>query len=78
MIRILFRIGLLGVAAYLMNQMRKPSRWLGRLFLKDMNRRHSKLTDWGFARTKIGSQCAILDVECGGGRTLEKLAVLAL
>jgi SAM-dependent methyltransferase len=77
MIRILFKIGLLGAAAYLMNQMRKPSRWLGRLFLKDMNRRHSKLTDWGIGHTQIGSQHAILDVGCGGGRTLEKLAALA-
>ena len=72
-----FLITVLGVTAYLLNQARRPSRWLGRLFLKDMNRRHSALTDWGLGHVEIGRQRAILDVGCGGGRTLMKLAALA-
>jgi ubiquinone/menaquinone biosynthesis C-methylase UbiE len=39
-----------------------------------MNSRHSKVTDWGLAKVSIGNDNAILDVGCGGGRTLSKLA----
>jgi SAM-dependent methyltransferase len=73
----LFLIAALTLAWYLQNQVRRPSRWLGRLFLRDMNRRHSALTDWGLGHVEIGRQQAILDVGCGGGRTLAKLAALA-
>ena len=39
-----------------------------------MNAHHSDLTDWGLANISVGSQNTILDVGCGGGRTLNKLA----
>ena len=42
-----------------------------------MNRRHSKLTDWGLQHLSIRSDESILDVGCGGGRTVPKLADLA-
>ncbi len=64
-------------AMYLLNQLRKPSRYLGRLVLKDMSRRHTALTDWALSQISIGDQQAVLDVGCGGGRTLAKLAALA-
>ena len=70
MTQALFLVILLSVTTYLVNQVRKPSRWLGRLFLKDMSRRHAPLTDWGLSHIPIGGQRAILDVGCGGGRTL--------
>ena len=38
-----------------------------------MNSRHSKVTDWGLAHISIGPSYTILDVGCGGGRTLTKL-----
>jgi SAM-dependent methyltransferase len=69
-------VGLLA-SVYMMLQVRKPSLWLGRLILKDMNRRHSEVTDWGLGHVEIREQRAIVDVGCGGGRTLEKLAALA-
>ena len=65
------------VGAYLLNQVRKPSKWLGRPFLRSMNERHSAVTDWGLSHVDIGDQLSILDIGCGGGRTVEKLAVLA-
>ena len=61
----------------LLNQFRKPSGWLGQLNVRDMNRRHSELTDWGLGHVSIGSRSAILDVGCGGGRTVQKLAAIA-
>lgn len=42
-----------------------------------MNRRHSKLTDWGLTHLTIRENDRILDLGCGGGRTLAKVAALA-
>jgi len=42
-----------------------------------MNSRHSKLTDWGLEHVTIENHFTILDVGCGGGRTISKLAALA-
>jgi ubiquinone/menaquinone biosynthesis C-methylase UbiE len=42
-----------------------------------MNRRHSKLTDWGLKHVSIDSDAAILDIGCGGGRTIHKLSGIA-
>jgi ubiquinone/menaquinone biosynthesis C-methylase UbiE len=56
------------------NQCSKPTGWLGRFTLWRMNSSHSKLTDWGLERISIQNHRAILDVGCGGGRTISKLA----
>jgi ubiquinone/menaquinone biosynthesis C-methylase UbiE len=42
-----------------------------------MNLSHSPLTDWGLQHARIANDFHILDVGCGGGRTIEKLAALA-
>jgi ubiquinone/menaquinone biosynthesis C-methylase UbiE len=42
-----------------------------------MNSSHSNLTDWGLAHVPIEKQFRILDVGCGGGRTIQKLASVA-
>jgi len=39
-----------------------------------MNSRHSGVTDWGLTHISIERSDTILDVGCGGGRTLSKLA----
>jgi SAM-dependent methyltransferase len=78
MLRPLLTLVMLAVAvAYLLRQVRKPGRWIGRPFLWSMNRSHSALTDWGLGHVRIGKGFRILDVGCGGGRTIEKLAALA-
>jgi len=58
-------------------QCRKPSGWLGRFILWEMNRQHSQLTDWGLTHVPIGQNDTILDIGCGGGRTVSKLAAAA-
>jgi ubiquinone/menaquinone biosynthesis C-methylase UbiE len=59
------------------NQCSKPTGWFGRFTLWRMNSSHSKLTDWGLAHFSIEKHSAILDVGCGGGRTVSKLAAIA-
>jgi len=42
-----------------------------------MNASHSNLTDWGLQHVSIANHYTILDVGCGGGRTVSKLAAMA-
>jgi ubiquinone/menaquinone biosynthesis C-methylase UbiE len=58
-------------------QCRKPAGLFGRFILWDMNRHHSKLTDWGLSHASMEKTDAILDIGCGGGRTINKLATIA-
>jgi len=59
------------------NQCQRPEGWLGRFVLRSMNARHSKVTDWGLGHVSVGTADTILDVGCGGGRTVGKLATMA-
>ena len=59
------------------SQCKKPRGWLGRFVLWNMNSRHSRVTDWGLANVAIEKLFTILDVGCGGGRTLSKLVAAA-
>lgn len=59
------------------SQCQRPSGWFGRFVLWSMNRRHSRLTDWGLSHLSSREDDTILDVGCGGGRTVAKLAALA-
>jgi len=60
------------------SQCSKPSGWLGRLTLRRMNLSHSGVTDWGLGHVSIAADATILDVGCGGGRTIAKLAATAV
>jgi ubiquinone/menaquinone biosynthesis C-methylase UbiE len=66
-----------GGAVYLGRQVKKPTRFVGRLFARLMNGSHSALTDWALTHFRVDRDAKVLDVGCGGGRTLEKLAELA-
>ena len=59
------------------SQCKKPTGPRGRIVLAGMNSHHSKLTDWGLAHVSIKKDFTVLDVGCGGGRTLSKLAKIA-
>lgn len=58
-------------------QCQKPSGWVGRLLAQRMNAGHSKLTDWGLTHVTVRVNDTVLDVGCGGGRTVSKLAAMA-
>lgn len=43
--------------------------------MRAMNKSHDELTDWGLSFLKVNGEDHILDIGCGGGRTLKKLAM---
>jgi ubiquinone/menaquinone biosynthesis C-methylase UbiE len=61
-----------------MGQFRRPTGSQGRAVAALMNRGHDLLTDWGLSHVKIDPNFTVLDVGCGGGRTIGKLAGLAV
>lgn len=65
------------LAVWLFRQVRKPSGWLGRRMVKAMNLGHAGMADWGLQHVKIAEDGTVLDVGCGGGRMVQRLAKLA-
>jgi SAM-dependent methyltransferase len=65
------------VMSKLLKHWQKPTGWLGRAAVRAMNISHSKLTDWGLEHITIENGWTILDVGCGGGMTVHKLAHIA-
>jgi SAM-dependent methyltransferase len=59
------------------NQCQKPAGLLGKFILWNMNSRHGKVTDWGLSHVSIDKLATVLDVGCGGGKTITKLAAMA-
>jgi len=63
--------------AWLSRQVRKPGGLLGKRFVRAMNLSHAALTDWGLQQLAVRNTAAILDIGCGGGRAVHRLATLA-
>lgn len=66
----------IAAAAMVVSQCRKPWSLPGRLFIWLMNRTHAGVTRWGLRHVTVGPAATILDVGCGGGRTIRALAGL--
>jgi len=62
---------------WVFRQVRKPSGPLGRRVVQAMNLGHATMTDWGLQQVTVPKNAVILDVGCGGGRTVRRLAALA-
>lgn len=61
-----------------LDQCRKPHGDVGKIVAEDMNEKHYELTSWGLEKLAIGENSVILDIGCGGGRTVKRLADKAL
>ena len=57
-------------------QVRRPSDRAGRIALERMNVSHLRVTVWGLEQLEIRDDFTILDVGCGGGRTVDRLAAI--
>jgi len=62
----------------LMDQFRRPTGRLGRFVAALMNRGHKQLSLWGLTHVDIEPDYVILDVGCGGGKTVNRLAKKAV
>jgi SAM-dependent methyltransferase len=74
MLRIVLAILLFG---WMSRQVRKPGGLLGRRLIRAMNLSHAALTDCGLDQLAVRNTAAILDIGCGGGRTVNRLTALA-
>lgn len=61
----------------LLTQFKRPTGEQGRAIAVRMNKEHDLLTSWGLSHVKIQPDFVILDVGCGGGKTIGKLGNLA-
>lgn len=59
------------------NQCKRPSGEQGKLIADRMNESHYALTSWGMEMFSIAPDSIILDVGCGGGRTIYRMAEIA-
>lgn len=55
-------------------QFKKPEGELGKTIVDSMNESHYDLTTWGLSNVDIKPTDTLLDVGCGGGRTVSRLA----
>lgn len=51
----------------------KPKGFWGSLMIKSMNKGHSQLTKWGLDHINFDRSYNVLDVGCGGGKTVARL-----
>ena len=58
----------------MLRQCKKPRGRFGRFLARGMNFGHSGLTKWGLGSIDIATDINALDIGCGGGRTVARLA----
>ncbi|GKU24875.1 class I SAM-dependent methyltransferase [Clostridium folliculivorans] len=57
-----------------LNQCRRPTGDVGKIVVENMNESHYNLTTWGLEKIDVNKNCFILDIGCGGGKTVNRLA----
>jgi ubiquinone/menaquinone biosynthesis C-methylase UbiE len=62
----------------LLDQYKRPTGRRGRVVAALMNKEHEALTLWGLTHVNIEPDYVILDVGCGGGKTVSRLAQRAV
>jgi SAM-dependent methyltransferase len=67
----------MGLLEKTLGQCRRPRGPFGRLLARGMNLGHAGLTKWGLGFVDIASDVDALDIGCGGGRTVARLAGIA-
>ncbi|EJP6471295.1 class I SAM-dependent methyltransferase [Clostridium botulinum] len=55
-------------------QFRRPKGIMGKFIAKSMNEEHFEVTTWGLEKFKVKEDDVILDIGCGGGRTVKRLS----
>ncbi|MBK3496446.1 class I SAM-dependent methyltransferase [Viridibacillus sp. YIM B01967] len=58
----------------LIEQAKNPSGIIGSLMLRIMNSAHTGMNKWALANIKMKHEAVILDIGCGGGKTIQLLS----
>ena len=67
----------MGVMEKILKQARMPTGRFGTFYARLMNIGHSNLTRWGLGHISVNIADKILDIGCGGGKTVNTLAKIA-
>jgi len=67
----------MGIMEKMVKQAGMPTGRFGAFCVRLMNVGHSSVTRWGLGRISINKNDVILDIGCGGGRTVNTLAKIA-
>jgi ubiquinone/menaquinone biosynthesis C-methylase UbiE len=68
----------MGLMKLVLSQAGKPTGRIGKLCARMMNLGHRGVTGWGLSFISIHEKDIILDIGCGGGKTVHTLAGMAL
>lgn len=66
----------LGILQRLIKQAKNPRGTIGSSMLCIMNSAHTRLTNWALQKIHIREDAVILDIGCGGGKTIHTLSRL--
>ena len=64
----------MGLFKKIVMQCRKPSGCFGRFVGRSMNIGHAKIRQWGLSHIAIKPDSCVLDIGCGGGKTVKEIA----
>jgi ubiquinone/menaquinone biosynthesis C-methylase UbiE len=64
----------MGILEKFVMQCRKPSGRFGRFVGRSMNFGHTKVRQWGLGHICIHPDSCVLDIGCGGGKTIKEIA----
>ncbi|MBJ8103993.1 MULTISPECIES: class I SAM-dependent methyltransferase [Bacillus cereus group] len=66
----------MGILQRLIKQVKNPRGTIGSSMLCIMNSAHTRLTNWALQKIHIREDAVILDIGCGGGKTIHTLSRL--
>ncbi|WP_439875401.1 class I SAM-dependent methyltransferase [Bacillus mycoides] len=64
----------MGILQRLIEQAKNPRGTIGSSMLRIMNASHMRLTNWALQKIHIREDAIILDIGCGGGKTIQTLS----
>lgn len=58
-----------------LDQCRKPEGEKGKEIVENMNKNHYEVTGWGLQMLNLEDDSQVIDLGCGGGKTVQRLAI---
>jgi len=58
-----------------LDQCRKPQGEKGKEIVENMNKNHYEVTGWGLQMLTLEDDSQVIDLGCGGGKTVQRLAI---